>query len=226
MIIRLLNGSQIIGPDQLSSHEVDFAGTAAVEGDDDPGWGSLSSAVNMGTELIREPEEADRVVLQALCENISMSKRDAGDPKVWHYPSVLLYREFIQRRWFDARSSLTTEDRLLGNIRRNALAHLWWTAETLGERLCNVKPLCDELYRGDRSRLRLWLIDFEPFYGRPDLARITAQYCISEKITKGSDVDRFFHALGAIAAVAEIDMYLERPEKLFSAANDFLLQIA
>jgi len=219
MIIRLKNGKKLIGPDQLADWRASFKTEPDTIGTVDPGWVMLSEAVvsaiaDLNASISDETKaKVDLDILHAVSK-VKMNAADAGDPKVWHYATALRYREFSQIRWFNNEKQETTEERLLGTVRRNALAHLWWIAETLGERSSSSKPLCEQLFKQRGARLRLWVVDFEPFYGRPKLAAAVVHHLLTEDRRTDNSIDKFFKALGMIAAVSELDPYVAIPKTL------------
>jgi hypothetical protein len=229
----------MMGEDQFADWNADFKVAPNIKGDQDPGWEKLADSVKRAMTLMKPGTDAartesDRLMLDALADQFKINLCDAGDPEMWHLGSLIRYREYVSRRWGgeltvspgqigdgedDDLGAPASKDRLIGSVRRNHFAHLWWIAETVGERLSGDRPLCDLIFKPARSRLRLWLIDFEPFYGRPELASTTVKLCVDSNIVDGKSVDRFFKAMGAIAAVTEMDLFRDDPAKLFTLAK-------
>lgn len=128
---------------------------AALRGDGPPEQALPGSAVPL-EPLLRvvnqsDPEwsrtEMDQWMVSRVHRALPLSRRQAADARVWHWLCVRAAPEFVWRRWGDGvivpaldvlDQHLTTAlgSRFLGGsslngVSRNALARLWWTAESL-----------------------------------------------------------------------------------------------
>jgi hypothetical protein len=62
---------------------------------------------------------------------LSMDRRTAGDPGLWHWLAVVRYPRFVRHRW-EYRSETAMREKFLGagsDLYSNALHRLWWIAE-------------------------------------------------------------------------------------------------
>lgn len=95
--------------------------------------GALDAVITHGMERFgslprQRRNETDAWFAPRLHSALRLFRREAADVGVWHYLTLSRYREYVLWRWADS-SGLVTEERVLGNDRRNAIAHLWWAAE-------------------------------------------------------------------------------------------------
>lgn len=98
----------------------------------------------------RERSVWDRELVQPLHQALrTISRRDAADMRFWHWMCVNQFPMFVWARWYgqnvepvDAASVLANQpalaERFLGTaslrgVSRNALARLWWCADTLSD---------------------------------------------------------------------------------------------
>jgi hypothetical protein len=93
----------------------------------------LDAVVKHGMEMFlslsrQRRNESDVWFAPRIHAALRLFRREAADAGVWHYLTLVRYRDYVLWRWADG-NGLVTEERVLGNDRRNALAHLWWAAE-------------------------------------------------------------------------------------------------
>jgi len=235
LIIRLQNARELIREEQLRDPSVALAIDPIFLGTEDPGWEKVAQVSERVADMLDEmnrsdasKSEADITMANAVCDLLVLSQRDAGDRTVWHYGSIIKCRNYVQKRWWERKRQQapdstdpiwqTTENRLVGQVTRNALASLYWTACTLGEKDA-PRPITQALFRDGGTRLQLWIIDFEPFFGRPELASYTVQYCIDHGIRTDEDVNALFKSLGTLATTTSFDAYRLVPQELLAAAD-------
>lgn len=230
MIFKLENGRDLIGDEQLQNPETPLSGEPKVTGSDDPGWEKLEGVIGELCKVIEDDPRpstmtaTDLSLLNELCDHLDVSRRDAGDRRMWHFATVLRFRRYVHARWTSGEQ--TTKERMLGDSRRNALASLWWIADSLDERTSLERPYCKRLFHDADARLRLWITDFQPFFGRPSLVRATIDHCISNEIRGTKDVDALFKSIGAVAAVRELDLFVNDPNRLILDATEISSMLA
>jgi hypothetical protein len=214
MIQRLKNGQSLLGEEERTDPRLRLRAEPKLIGDRELPWHDLDDLLEEQTKSLlggnKERADLDLDLLDRLCDLMGfLEKRDAGDRGVWEIGTVIEHRQYVHARWG------ASSDRYLGPVTRNAFAHLWWTAEALGERSANSRPCCERLFDQGDARLRLWVIDFEPFYGRPALARAAVDHCIANGIRGDKAVDSFFKAFGGLAATSDLDLLESDPAALF-----------
>jgi hypothetical protein len=90
-----------------------------------------------------------------------ITRREASDAELWAYLATFGCPQYVRWRW-QTRKPAALWTRYAGNIRRNALARLWWWAEITHD---PSKPLSDPQRYAvtrdveDRQTFMLWLID-------------------------------------------------------------------
>ena len=158
-----------------------------------------------------DPAATDGRNALAVRRHCRFDPRTASDPAVWHLASLVHHRDYVTARW----GASPKIERILGGVRRNAIARLWWMGEALDS---DGRATDDQIVRAidSTSRVALWLIDFNGFHGRPWLARAVVDHLVPEGGDRPSDarVDAFFKALGQISAVRVLEMYEDRPQDL------------
>lgn len=115
--------------------------------------------------VIRDTERfdagIDRVVAPSLHRALPLTRREASDPGVWRFLTVVHRPDFVRHRW-EYRSWAAMRARFWRPGTRpdsNALSRLWWIAElsregddyTLTERLLERQPLANNLFTRDLS---------------------------------------------------------------------------
>ncbi|MHC4263734.1 MAG: DUF6339 family protein [Planctomycetota bacterium] len=177
-------------------------------------WDALAPELELGGK------ETDGPNALALRRHCRFDLRTASDPQVWHYATVVRFRDYVHARWNPVK-----EERILGNVRRNALARLWWTAHTLD---ADDGASDDEIVKalGSSARLALQIVDFNGFHGRPWLARAVVRHLLSEVQGELSDkrVDAFFKALGQLSAVRVLERFQDDPGRLIQQVEEELIQ--
>lgn len=175
----------------------------------------------LGDELAQEDPIADGKNALAVRRHCRFDRRTAADPAVWHHATVVQLRDYVIQRWAD--KGHVKSERLLGSVRRNALAHLWWMVEALDADGAAPSELIERAI-GSTARFRLQLVDFNGFHGRPWLARAVAEHLVPEGGPRPKDkrVDEFFKALGQISAVRVLDRFEESPDVLIRLVEDEL----
>lgn len=177
-------------------------------------WDALAPELELGGK------ETDGPNALALRRHCRFDLRTASDPEVWHYATVVRFRDYVDARWNPVK-----EERILGNVRRNALARLWWTAEALD---ADGGATEDEIVEalGASARLALQIVDFNGFHGRPWLARTVVRHLLSEAHGELSDkrVDAFFKALGQLSAVRVLERFQDDPGQLIGQVEEELVQ--
>ncbi len=135
----------------------------------------------------------DAAAAPAVRDSLTMSRRVAADPGVWHYLATVRYPDFVRHRWeFTSKKAMT--EKFLGagtDIYSNALHRLWWIAEltregddyTLTEEVLSNQTLANKIF--DR-----WFARYEP----------AAKVCSEKLLGEPSGVvdeatRRFNHAL-------------------------------
>ncbi len=135
----------------------------------------------------------DAAAAPVVRESLTMSRRVAADPGVWHFLATVRYPDFVRHRWeFTSKKAMT--EKFLGagtDIYSNALHRLWWIAEltregddyTLTEAVLSNQTLANKIF--DR-----WFARYEP----------AAKVCSEKLLDEPSDVvdeatRRFNHAL-------------------------------
>ena len=75
--------------------------------------------------------EIDQTVGPKLHKILPLTRRQAADPGLWHYLTVVFQPDFVRHRWeFNNYSYM--KKRFLGNVRSwdtNTFSRLWWAAE-------------------------------------------------------------------------------------------------
>lgn len=177
-------------------------------------WDALAADLNLGGK------EMDGCNALALRRHCRFDLRTASDPQVWHYATVVRFRDYVNARWNPVK-----DERILGNVRRNALARLWWTAEALD---ADGGASDDEIVEalGSSARLALQLVDYNGFHGRPWLARAVVRHLLSGAQGNLSDkrVDSFFKALGQLSAVRVLERFQDDPGRLIEQVEEELRQ--
>src|SRR5690349_15493395 len=68
---------------------------------------------------------------------LEITRREAAEPKLWHYCSIVICPAYVAWRWRDE-GKRVPRNRYLGSWERNAIGRLWWLAElTMNPRLEN-----------------------------------------------------------------------------------------
>ncbi len=177
-------------------------------------WDALAPELEFGGK------ETDGPNALALRRHCRFDLRTASDPEIWHYATVVRFRDYVQARWNPVK-----DERILGNVRRNALARLWWTAEALD---ADGGATNDEIVEalGSSARLALQIVDFNGFHGRPWLARAVVRHLLSEAQGELSDkrVDAFFKALGQLSAVRILERFQDDPGRLIQQVEEEVVQ--
>jgi hypothetical protein len=94
----------------------------------------LEPAINM-VQKAMEKFDADRVksdpwLAPRLHATLKLSRREAGDRRLWSYLAVDSLRQYVHWRWRqDKETSSKFPLRFFGSMRDHAIARLWWGAE-------------------------------------------------------------------------------------------------
>jgi len=87
------------------------------------------------SEVVEEYQEHSPDIDGALAEdihrNLTITRRTAGDPGLWHWLAVVKYPELVRHRW-KYRSEEAMREKFLGagsDLYSNAIHRLWWIAE-------------------------------------------------------------------------------------------------
>jgi hypothetical protein len=84
----------------------------------------LAARLTESSEIVASDGEMAACVHQAF-EGLTL--REAADADLWAYMTVIECPQYVRWRWHQRNADLSS--RYAGNIRRNALARLWWWAE-------------------------------------------------------------------------------------------------
>lgn len=86
---------------------------------------------NLMDQYDRHEVEMDKLLGPKIHQLLSLSRREAADPGIWHFLTVVLRPDFVRYRWeFNNYSYM--RKRFLGNVRSwdtNTFSRLWWAAE-------------------------------------------------------------------------------------------------
>ncbi len=170
-----LTGGEVPGTEPTST-EIDLSKLSVFLEDLDPG---LS-----GTEL-------DSQMIEPVHENLTgLDRREAAQPEVWQWLSVVAFRELPWRRWCKDPFPATDQERRhyllehpgpgglpgrylgkagIGSLARNTFARLWWAAEVLKD---PEAPGDYDLARKAAGNAQLFVDVFERRLGlNPQIAR-------------------------------------------------------
>ncbi len=77
------------------------------------------------------PERSDAWLAPRVHATIRLTRREAGDKRLWNYLTIVAFPDYVRWRFFDASKpeEPVPLDRFLGEDSKNALARLWWAAE-------------------------------------------------------------------------------------------------
>jgi hypothetical protein len=88
-----------------------------------------------GDEYAEYDSKIDAELAPTVHETLDLSRREASDPGLWHYLTVLVFPDFVRYRWrFSSETAM--REKFLGagsDIYSNALHRLWWAAELTHE---------------------------------------------------------------------------------------------
>lgn len=81
--------------------------------------------------MTREPRDSDAWLGPRIHATLRLTRREAGDKRVWEYLTVVEHPDYVRWRWgnSDHPEDPVPQDRFLGEDSKNALARLWWAAE-------------------------------------------------------------------------------------------------
>ena len=176
---------------------------------------------NLAAELELLEDRSDAGLAPTVHRVLRFDRRTATDPHVWHYGAVFHLRSLVFERWARKDGTIGAE-RLMGGVRRNAIARLWWMVETLGED-GGASPTQVARALSSTERFKLWLLDFNSFQGRAWLARaVLDRLCSSETTPRDDDVDAYFGALGRISNVQLLDRFHDRPSAVLDLVDEEL----
>jgi len=112
--------------------------------------------------------EMDKLLGPKIHQLLSLSRRKAADPGIWHYLTVVMRPDFVRYRWeFNNYSYM--RKRFLGNVRSwdtNTFARLWWAAE-LTKRKDISDPYRDTKFLLERQTFARALFDREYGWYKP-----------------------------------------------------------
>lgn len=105
-------------------------------GEIDVDYKKLRRILNDAIEEFEEGEPAlDATVAPQIHQLLDLTRRDAAEPAVWNYLSIMFSPEFVRHRWTSCSEDRFVADR---SLMENAFSRLWWVAE-LTERDGNYK---------------------------------------------------------------------------------------
>ena len=181
--------------------------------------GTVAPWETLAAKVDRLKSRTDHDVALLLRDGIVLSRRMAADPSVWHYGTVIQARVYVFERWKGSKEAIE-EDRLLGSVRRNALARLWWLVEALESDGVRAPDLVKTLFASN-ERLKLWVIDTNSFHGRPWLARSVIQrLSVRGLIRTDEKIDAFFKSLGRLSNVLVFDHFEDSANRLVDAIEN------
>jgi hypothetical protein len=71
----------------------------------------------------------DRHLALQLHRLLPITRREAGDRRLWAWLGMARYPHFVAHRWLPGRSGIRAEERFQGDRVRQAFARLWWAVE-------------------------------------------------------------------------------------------------
>lgn len=79
----------------------------------------------------RSPRDSDAWLGPRLHAALRLTRREAGDKRLWEYLTVVEHPDYVRWRWRnpDRPDDPAPQDRFLGEDSKNAFARLWWAAE-------------------------------------------------------------------------------------------------
>lgn len=152
-----------------------------------------------------KPSDSDGEAAVLVHRALPLTRRQAAEPKFWHYCAVSVCCDYVAWRWAGESKPVPAE-RYLGRWERNAIARLWWLAELTWRSSRSGTEYENTLKAGRNQEFALWTVDAFASASSPVLdALVEVAFEPGRELT-GDQVRALFKAVTAVRATLMIDV--------------------